>query len=66
MEVHQALDEAAEEIGSRLCNVIDMYVALQRKTLTLFPERGNAGVVALGAQLDQLEAMARDGIRVLR
>jgi hypothetical protein len=65
VEVHQALDEAAAEIVARLCGVIDMYVTLQRTTLTLFPQCSSAGVVALGAQLDQLEAMARDGVRVL-
>lgn len=45
--------------------MIDMYVAVQRKTLALFPECSSAGVVALGAQLDQLEAIARDGARAL-
>ena len=60
VEVHRTLDEAAAEIVSRLCGVIDMYVAIQRRMLAMFPE-GSAAAVALGAQLDQLEAMARDG-----
>jgi hypothetical protein len=65
VEVRQTLEEAAEEIVSRLCGVIDLYVAVQRTRLARFPER-SAGAVALGAQLDQLEAMAREGARVHR
>jgi hypothetical protein len=61
VEVHRTVDEAAAEIVARLCGVIDMYVAVQRKMLAMFPESGSAAAVALGAQLDQLEAMARDG-----
>jgi hypothetical protein len=63
---HQTLDEAAEEIVFRLCDLIDMYVAIQRNTLARFPECGRAGAVSLGAQLDQLEATAREGARALR
>lgn len=66
VQVHQTLDEAAEEIVIRLCHVIDMYVAVQRNTLARFPERGSAGAVSLGAQLDQLEATAREGARAFR
>ena len=64
-EARRTLEEAAEEIVSGLCSVIDMYVAVQRTMLARFPER-SAGAVALGAQLDQLEAMAREGARVHR
>ena len=65
VEVHRTLDEAAAEIVSRLCGVIDMYVAAQRRMLARFPEGRSAAAVALGAQLDQLEAMARDGSNLI-
>jgi hypothetical protein len=66
VEVQRTLDEAVEEIVAGLCNLIGLYVVLQRGALARFPESSGAAAVSLGAQLDQLEAMAREGARVLR
>lgn len=64
VQAHQALVEAVEEIAANLFGMINVYVAAQREALALFPVHSSA--VALGAQLDQLEAMACDGARILR
>jgi hypothetical protein len=66
VQPHQGLVEAVEEIAESLYGMIDMYVAVQRRALIRFPECSSAVAVALGAQLDQLEAMAREGVRALR
>jgi hypothetical protein len=66
VQAHQGLVEAVEEIAASLCGMIDTYVAVQRRALIRFPEYSSAAAVALGAQLDQLEAMAREGARALR
>jgi hypothetical protein len=66
VQADQARVEAVEDIAASLYSMIDMYVSAQRAASALFPECSSAGAVALGAQLDELEAMARGGARTLR
>jgi hypothetical protein len=66
VQVHQTLGEAVDEMLAGLCGMIDVYVAFQRNVLARFPESSSTAAVAFGARLDQLEAMARDGARLLR
>lgn len=66
VQAHQKLDKAVEEIAASLYGMIDTVVALQRAALAQFPECGSAVAVAFSAQLDQLEAIAREGAQTLR
>lgn len=57
----QEYTEAIVVVVSQVCRMIERYIAVQRTVLARFPEYGNAtGRAALGARLDQLEALIRE------